>query len=74
MKRILYSFENELIGFVVPDPQSASSTVTGAQKPLKDCFASVKEDLLEVYRGNGRYQKTLEAVNSPTQQAAKPLR
>ncbi|MDI1490364.1 MAG: hypothetical protein OHK93_001564 [Ramalina farinacea] len=46
---------------VVADPQSASSTVTRAQKPLKDCFASVKEDLLEVYRGNGKYQKTLEA-------------
>lgn len=65
----MYNIENELTDSIVPDPQSASSTVTGAQKPLKDCFTSVKEDLLEVYRGNGKYQKTLEAVNPPTQRA-----
>lgn len=69
MKRRMSNFENELTDSIVPDPQSASSTVTRAQKPLKDCFASVKEDLLEVYRGNGKYQKTLEAVNSPPPRA-----
>ena len=72
MKRTMYDFESELTECVVPDPQSASSTVTSAQKPLKDCFASVKEDLLEVYRANGKYQKTLEAVYSPTHPATMP--
>ncbi|KAL9128229.1 MAG: hypothetical protein Q9217_003045 [Psora testacea] len=45
---------------IARNPTSASVTLAKLQNPVKQSFEAVNNDLKEVYKGHGRYQKVLD--------------
>ena len=50
------------------DPTSGPVTLAKLQNPIKQSFEAVTSDLKDVHKGQSKYQKALESVNSVTKQ------